>query len=476
MRMLLWFALLALLAACGGGGGGGSSEIPQSWSQFHRDGQRRGFGTGIVMPNDGTLRSVAVDARDVRRPGLPLAPIVASPVVDLDDVIYVASENGTVLAVAPDDLSTRWVTSRCDLPRGQQQCPAELGPIVSTPALLQVDNTTTVVVASRTGSVYFFEIDDRNPVPECVACFTATIDTDVRDEFGPTATVEIVSSPTLRPNLVTGTIAQVLIGARITVPGDGDTPASTAGKLYSINNDGSLRWQFPAPGEAAIAPISASPTLGVGEATYIASDDGVLYMLTGDGLLKREVEAGELAAPDDLFVPSAVTSAAIYLNGADGIVRAFNHDGSLRWQSAFPGESFLGTLAASSQSIPTTTPTESGAPPPTPTPLAAFTGTPTATFTPQRITSNLFAISESGRLIILNEADGEEVAPSRSMPDEPVRGTVFTSPAISGDRLLVFTASDSRVYVYDTATLTRPRICVGGSNEARACEDADDCP
>lgn len=483
MRQLISCALIALsLAACGGGGGGGTNIPPTSWNQFHHDGSRRGSGGGFVLPNLAALRSVAIDALDPN--ATELSPITASPVVDLDNIVYAASEAGTVAAIDPNDFTVKWSTNTCDIIDGPQFCPRRIGSVVSTPVIFQSDMTTTVVVADRSGNVYFFDLDAtrKDPQPECMACFNAKVDGRLEEEFGEGAEADFISSATVTINPLTATIQKVLIGAVVTIPGR----ERAQGKLYAINNDGTLRWEYPARGAPPIGPMSASPTLGVGDAVHFITDDGILHTLTGEGFLKREAPAAPAFVSPDLLMPSAVTSSAIYISDPGGAVRAIDHSGGLRWERHFDGERFLGTLIASAQSAPPETPTPIISP--THTPEGLPTSTPTPTETPAFTTSNLFLVSEGGNILVLNEPNGVPVYPSGRSPDVPVEGSVFTSPILSSDRQIVFTAghrrgeggSPTQVYIYDSYTLDRPRVCMdrnegGSNNDKNSCLSDSDC-
>lgn len=472
MRTLLSLVLLFSAIACGGGGGGSTPLAVSVWNQFRHDSGRRGAGGTSLGVNDGAIRAVLVD--DPNDPNTPVGPISASPVIDSDGYIYAASESGTIRAFDPNDLSTRWLVAEC-CPKGSVLCNDRLGSISSTPAVYENGDFKTVIAASRatsaSGRVYLIDIDElADPIaPDCRDMFPPKTGTVPGLEAG--ATLDFLSSPTFTINSVTGSISRVVIGARVTTPG----ATGSTGKVFALNNDGSLRWQYPAPGEAPIAGISASPTLAFTNVIYVATDDGTLLMLTQDGELKRRISIPNLVRPQFLFAPSASVANAVYIGAADGSLYAFNHDGSPRWVTRYPGQTFGGSLAVSVQSIPeeTSTPTPLASATPTPTSTVYPTETATPTFTPQRATSNVFALSDAGKLIFLNEQNGAEVPPSGT--PIPIDGTVTGSPVVSADLYVAFTSDAGVVYVVDSSTLRTPHQCEGGSLAGAHCVHDEDC-
>lgn len=479
------FVLLLLLAAsaCGGGGGGGPDEIPSSWNQFRRDGFRRATGAGALQFNHTDVRAVAIDSQP------PLRPVSASPIIDLDGNVYIASEGGTLRAFLPDDLEPKWpAQTQCPAccPNGNSsECDVRLGRFVSTPVQHIFDDETTIIIADqydvaarppavaarRSGRVYFFSIDEKtkDASPVCTACFEPDV-----SEFGAGARAEFVSSPTVTINSITGTVAKVLIGARVvTAAGD------EAGKAYALNNDGTVRWQYPRRGQPAIAPVTASPALGFGSSSYFLDNRGVLFQFTDDGQLKRQQEFPGLVDPTQLWAPSPVTATSIYLAGQDGRIYALNYDGSLRWQQQVEGERFISSLAVGAQAPiheETFTPTPTGATH-TPTLTPPPESTPTPSLTPVRANSNIFAVAESGKIVILDSEHGETPGPTPApLTDTEVPVTdISNSPVISSDGILVFGSNESRMYAFDTSTLRLPRLCQGGKEDGSPCVSRDEC-
>lgn len=462
----------AALAACGGGGGGSQSTLPSpQWSQFRNDSTRTGaFGGGLLL-NPGALRFVAVDDGD--RP----QPVPGSPAVGADGTIYAASLGGTIKAFAADDLTTRWSASSCPAccPTGAPVgCDPSLGPMVSSPALFRdFDDNTNLLIADLGGRVYRFTFieEDDNPAPACVACFAP----DLSADLPPGATASFRSSPTVTFNAVTGSLAAILIGAEIRSNPAGEPDA---GKLYAINADGTPRWQYPARGQGVVGPVSASPSLGLGQSVVFADGNDVLYILTRNGALRRQVSVAGMAAGDGFLQPSVVSSASLLVGTSLGDVYAFNQDGTFRWSTRLENRSFLGSLAVGIKSDPTPTPEPTGAegtPTETPTPDPNVpTPTPSPTPTTSFEFSTVVGVTGGGEVVFLDSNTGEVVQAGYpgTPPEAGVR--VLGSPALSFDALVAYASDDGSIYNVDSGSGQPPRFCVGAGSTI--CSTDADCP
>lgn len=463
--------LLALVAACGGGGGGSNSSAPvPQWAEFRNDAARTGGFGGSILLNQGGLRFVPVDDG-----GAP-APISSSPAIGADGTVYVASEGGTLKAFATEDLSVRWSLDEC-----ATCCPADtsvacdptLGPMVSSPALFRdFDEMTNLVIADTNGRVYRFLFDESGepPVPACVACFAPDVSADV----GAGATVSFRSSPTLTFNAITGTIASILIGAEITAAGETEP---SAGKIYAINADGTVRWQFPARGRGVVGPVTSSPSIGLGQSVIAADGNDVVHILTRDGSLRRSVSVDGLTSGDAFLQPSLVSSVALFVGTPLGDIYAFNHDGTFRWSQHLDDQRFLNSLAIGIKSdpTPTTAPTDDPDATPTPTPDPNDpTPTPTITATPVTDFSTLIGVTANGSVVFFDSSNGQLVAASDASDDLDPNATVVSSPALSFDALLAFASTDGGIFTADTGSGRAPRFCV--ANGSTLCEADTDCP
>lgn len=485
--------LVALLpAGCGGGGGGGADLAPSAlWGQFRQNSQRTGAGIGIVQDNDAIVDFEFVDERSAEEP-IPSA-ISCSPAIDADGNLYIGSEGGTLaMFEGDDDLNRVWSVTRCGA------CPAgnrRLGRLVSSPAVYTFENIdgrrqTDLVIGSMDSAVFVFRFfPDQDPAVDegdCSVCFWRG-DESLQAQFlagdpGARATAEFASSATFTTNLTTGLIAGIFIGARVAVEhSDGST--EVLGKLYAINNDGSLRWEFPRPGDPKIGPISSSPALAQGNTIYFTTDTDpqgpggdVLYALTDSGSLKRSVWIPGLTDSSLLLSPSVISGATIFATGVNGVLRAMNADGTFRWNVRIPGERFTASLALGNQNLPTETPAPAATPTPTGTPVDTLaTLTPTATETPLLPGSTLLGVTETGIIVAVDVRSGSLISPTGARPSAAVEGTVVSSPALSADLFLVYGTTGGQLFSVNTANGQLPRFCDGGPDDGALCTDNRDC-
>lgn len=482
--------IMAVTSGCGGGGGGGADFAPTAiWGQFRQNNLRTGLGIGVVQTKDAIVDMEFVDEVTVENP-MPSA-ISSSPAIDADGRLYIGSEGGTLAGFdGDDDLNKMWSVNQCD------RCPAGnrgLGRLVSSPAAYTFENmdghnNTSIFLGSADGAVFLFSFLENDPVVDsgkCDVCFWRN-DPILQEGFiasdpGATVSAAFVSSPTFSANLGTGSIAGIFIGAVITIV-HSDGSIETQGKLYAINQDGSLRWEFPRAGDAPIAPVTSSPAFAIGSTLYFTTDadpnsaapGDILYSLTEAGNLKRSVSIAGLTDPTLLFSPSPMSAAAIFVPGVDGVVHAMNPDGTFLWTNEVEGERFTTSLVLGSQNE--ITPTAEPEATETPTPTGTLVElTPTATETPLRLDSNLLGITESGMLVVLDSRDGQIVSPSGPLPRATVEGTVVSSPALSSDLFLVFGTTGGQVFNINSANGQSPRSCNGGQDDGNLCTDDIDC-
>jgi outer membrane protein assembly factor BamB len=446
---------LLALCACSGGGGSGSAVASASWPKFRHDSNNTGSSSGVV--GTGTLSvtwSVQVDASAPR-------PISSSPAVAQDGTIYVGSEGGTLAAVNSDG-TIKWRATSCA--NGGTVCGATtLGALVSSPAVYTLNGETTVMIGSTDGRLFIFQDDGGSPSCNC---------------FRPAAAAHFVSSPTFVINPTTLAIEGIFIGATI------DTDQGRRGKLYAVNADGSQRWEFPRTTAAPIGPITSSPALGQGTMLYFTAADTEtddqaakdnLYAVTSSGALAWRSPIGNVVDPTVPGAPasSPLVQTQIYIATADGNIFSINPgNGSPRWRVrpmlSSDDEILISSMAfgvpaltptPESTGIPTSTPPGGvTAPPgetvtPTLTPTTTPTPVPNVSATPTPPMVNVFGVTKSGALVVIDVVTGSTIAPSGPLPT-PIPTPVVSSPALSGDSFLVFGANDGKLHVVNTVTGT----------------------
>lgn len=449
-------AVLCLVAwACSGGGGGSSpSGITAGWEKFRHDPSNSGLGSGSVAANNGHKQSVQVDE------STPPSAISSSPGITLDDAtVYVASEGGTFAAL-PRTLGTpRWKVTACSVTPAMHQaggCPEgqqALGALMSSPALYflsgqsdnPLNNQTSIFIGSNNGSVFAFQDAGTNQVT-CAACFRPT-------NLGSGAAVKFLSSPSFTTDLAVATINGVFIGAHIDWP-DG----RSTGKLYALNRDGSMNWEFPRPGNPDIGAVTSSPALGIGDTWYFTAADDYLYALARDGTLKWKSPIGTVVDPTVPFAVSPLTnSTAVLAATADGFIYAMNQDGSPLWRSAPSNSGFAGSLAAGGVAALTATVAPTATPAaatPTPQPVVSGTATATPTATPTAAPQSfIYGITKSGEVIRLNiRVPTPNLIPVRA----PIAPPVVSSPALSADSYLIFGTDDGTLHAVNTSDGSEP--------------------
>ncbi|MCK6553338.1 PQQ-binding-like beta-propeller repeat protein [Candidatus Binatia bacterium] len=431
-HLLLPTLLLLAAASCSSDDEAPPFPPSAAWPKFRQNVNNTGSAVApIAQTTPAILWSVPVDAATP-------APVSSSPAIAVDGRVYVGSEGGTLLAVNGKG-QVHWRTDTCAV------CPTPpLGPLVSSPFVYTTKDVNYIFIASLDGRLLGFE--DKGTSANCTLCFSpAAID--------PTVTsASMASSPTLTIHPLTGLVTGIFITT--TVDGfDGRT-----GRVYAVNSDGTLQWQFPDPAapNRSVGPMTASPALSLGNALYVVTDDGAVFALTLDGSLlwSGTVEAGRSdlprrAAATDL-APSPVTTADLVLAASrSGAILAWTLGGSLAWTAASEGN-LATSLSVGSQAVLTPTPEPTDLATPTPTPSGASTGTPTTTPTPGDAFSTAFGVTEGGSLVVRDLRTGERLFPSGPAPT-PIVGAVRSSPAVSADQYLIFGTDAGHIYVIDTA-------------------------
>jgi len=451
-RVAMALLSLTVVCSCSGGGGGGSTTGPLSpWEKFRHDLSNSGAASGAVGSNPGMNQwMVQVDE------GTP-ARITGSPVIDIDGTVYVGSEGSTFAAVEASG-TVRWRVTTCSIcPPGQQ----DLGTLISSPGVYTLSPTTSLFIGSgfkdqERGGLFAFEAVGTAP-PTCTVCFRPR-----GADFSSNAVVRsaaFVSSPSFTVNPVTLTVAGTFIGAQVTIEQAGTT--RSVGKLYAVNSDGTVRWQFPLPGDPADlgGAITSSPALGIADAVYFTAADDNLYALAADGTLKwkfRIATAGERSDPRVPFTASPLSANVVYTGTAAGEITAVNPDGTFRWRVPAPDgdvSGFAASLAFGRQALMTPTDTPS----PTPTPTGSRAIMPTATPTPLLSLDRLFGVTRSGRVLVIDVDQAAPVAEPVpvAVPLDP-GAAVLSSPALSSDGYLVFGDTTGKLHAVNTATGVEP--------------------
>jgi len=465
-RVIVLILALALQAGCTGGGSG-STTPTASWEKFRHDLGNTGVGIGGVVKNPGgtptpvsILWSTKIDNN----------PISASPAIGINNTLFVGSEGGILAALNLSDGTSVWPSSvdSCGACPSTSACnpPPDtgLGTLISSPAVYNNNNGTNIAVASKEGNIYAFQFSTNNN-PVCVFCFQPAC-TDSTLPQG--AHVSFISSPNFTINPNTFNVAGVFIGAVVT-----DGSGNTSGRLYALNANGSIKWQFPrvappasptptagvgtptpTPGQpSTIGAITSSPAIGLGSTVYFTTDDGFLYALTSSGnfLWRTELAGGA----DVSVAPSAVANATnIIASSANGVILALNTDGSASWGSdATSGDGFASSLAVGPPAQ-TPSPTPGS---PTPVPL-----TPTLTPVPGTSLTVVVGVRTSGRITLIDAATGVPMPFLVRTPiaacatPRPNERQLCSSPALSSDGYIIVGDQDGLLHAISTLDGAEP--------------------
>jgi outer membrane protein assembly factor BamB len=309
---------------------------------------------------------------------------------------------------------------------------------------------TNIFIGSASGFVYMFQDNGTNRT--CIPPFRPA-PTDFGRDPVPVIASRFISSPGFTINPSTGAVSGVFIGAAVDVTQNGTT--RPVGKLYALNTDGTLIWQYPPLGAAEIGAITSSPVLGAVDTIFFTSEDGYVYGLTASGTFKWKFRIGmatDPRAPLSLS-PSPLYNGLIFAPSRSGQIFSLNPDGSFRWSVPSPDESgFLSSLAIGLPA--TTTPTITPTVAPTPTPPPGATATTTATPTPVRLTTAVFGVTENGMLVQIDAVTG--MMNMLLSPAARIVGPVFSSPYLSVDGYLVVGAADGKLHAINTITGMQP--------------------
>src|SRR5579862_804324 len=216
IRLAVLVLALAVEAGCTGGGGGSSSPPAVPWEKFRQDLGNNGQAVAGVIKNPGSTPTpdAILWAKTIDPPGSTPSMISASPAIDLNSILYIGSEGGTLAALNLSDGSSAWPSSvrSCSactiLPPSCAPTGDGLGRLTSSPAVYITNNMTNVFVGSEDGSVYAFQFSGNN-APNCLFCFRPTC-------YEPLMSASFVSSPSFTINSATTNVAGVFIGATLT--------------------------------------------------------------------------------------------------------------------------------------------------------------------------------------------------------------------------------------------------------------------
>lgn len=243
----------------------GETNVNHIWPMFHHDAQHSGKSQNLG-PLDNTLLWTFDGMSD---------KIYSSPVIDVNGIIYVGSEDSHLYAINPDG-TLKWTFDT-------------EGGIYSSPA---IGMDGTVYMGSRDNYVY-------------------AINQDGTLKWKYLTGSEVNSSPAIAND---GTI---YIG-------------SYDRHLYSISSDGSLKWKYCAVGWIH----SSSPAIGPDGIIYVGSmNENRLHAINPDGTLKWKSDPPHINVIQTS--PTLSTDGSVVYYGADdGYLYARNtSDGSLKWAS-----------------------------------------------------------------------------------------------------------------------------------------------
>ena len=100
---------------------------------------------------------------------------------------------------------------------------------------------------------------------------------------------------------------------------------SQAGHLFAVDPGGSIQWMLE-----GLDPIRSSPAIGPDGTIYVAGGHHV-YAVDPQGAIQWAYERERDETVFFMSSPAIATDGTIYLGGEDGLLFAFDPDGSLRW-------------------------------------------------------------------------------------------------------------------------------------------------
>jgi outer membrane protein assembly factor BamB len=298
-----------------GGTAFASGELGNTpWPMFQHDPQHTGQSpyVGTTIPAQ-KWKFETMGAAD----GLPVA---SSPAISQDGLaIYIGSDDGHLYAL--DDMGQNKVSQYWVFPKK-----GAIGAVRSSPAI------------AADGTVY-------------VGSFSPNNLYSVNPTDGSQNWVFTTGVPSAKTNSTVGITSPVIDADGLIYFGSAD------GHLYKVldrGSDAKKIWQFPAVGEAPLAPITSSAALSAdGSVVYIGCDDNNLYAVdTADG---TEIWNTGTANPCCFMIMGPVRSSPtidskgfIYVGSDDNNVYAINPaNGVIRW--VFPTGGVVRSTAAISR-------------------------------------------------------------------------------------------------------------------------------
>lgn len=261
-----------------------------------------GGGRILAIPRSGAAQRWAVN-----RP----QGIVTSPSVDTDGTVYIGGDDGRFLALNPANGTTRWQVNI--------GAPITSSAAISDGGVIYFGGGDSQLWAvNRDGTVRW-----RFAVGSWIDSSPAIgVDGSIYFGCNDRSVYAVTPAGALKWRFDTGAAVRSspAIGADGTV-----FIASRNQRVYALDAaSGAVKWDFFTNDD-----ILASPVVGADGTVYISSFDRGLYALRGsDGsqLWRAALPAGSAST-------AAVRADGVIVLGADdGIVRAFNPNGSLRWQ------------------------------------------------------------------------------------------------------------------------------------------------
>lgn len=194
-------------------------------------------------------------------------PVLSSPIVGPDGIIYFTSESDVLYAVYPD---------------GTEKWSKPLNSTKSSPAIAI---NSTIYIGTGDGTLKTF-ISNGN----------------IKWEYNVTGS--IISSPAI------GSDGAIYFG-------------STNDTLYSVNADGSLKWKYATGGD-----ILSSPAISTDGIVYVGSNDQKLYAINPDGSPGWSMNTpGAIISSPSVDTSSGV----IYAGSCNGKLYAVNPNGTIGW-------------------------------------------------------------------------------------------------------------------------------------------------
>ncbi|MEA3311779.1 MAG: PQQ-binding-like beta-propeller repeat protein [candidate division WOR-3 bacterium] len=206
--------------------------------------------------------------------------------IGADSTIFAGTRDGCVYAIFP---YKHYKTADPQLPpqAGFPYCSYDTGE--NEPAYLAFADDGSVIVAC---DYIIFSLD------------TSFYDFELKWDYNPPAGNSFETPP------VTGTDGTIYLG-------------STYGKLYAVNPDSTLKWEFTTD-----AVIYASPVIDADGTIYIGSFNDYFYAVNPDGSLKWKFKAS-----GSIFSPAVIgEDGTIFFGCEDKHVYALSKEGKLKWR------------------------------------------------------------------------------------------------------------------------------------------------